>query len=252
MDLKGKATLQSGNKVVLQLELASSSSAPPSSPPQPERLLRQIEDGDVLVHPTKAQISARRTQMQICNIQRGCHLIIGAAGQWNAEAHEKLLQWLLKAEQKRSRTETPSPSSIPALQDAPVALAIMDGKMDDVDAQPDLQQAVRAPREQPPNLKEVQAPNVKEVEPPNLAEAIHEEPPNLNEEEQMTHLSTTHRGHPSQTHPLPRLLHLRQSASSANRKPPSEKCVREPVAVICADCARAVDHLHGLLAKALE
>ena len=196
--------------------------------------------------------------MQICNIQRGCHLIIGAAGQWNAEAHEKLLQWLLKAEQKRSRTETPSPSSIPALQDAPVALAIMDGKMDDVDAQPDLQQAVRAPREQPPNLKEVQPPNVKEVEPPNLAEAIHEEPPNLNEEEQDD----------SSQHHSPRASEPDSSSSSSSTSSPIHKLresratirevreglslLREPVAVICADCGRAVDHLHGLLAKALE
>lgn len=41
----------------------------------------------------------------------------------------------------------------------------------------------------------------------------------------MTHLSNTHQGHPSLINPLHRLLHLPQSASSANHEPPSEKYI---------------------------
>ena len=67
-------------------------------------------------------ITARRIQMQICNIQRGFQLVVGANGGWTGEAQAKLLQWLLKSEQKRARTATASRSPCPALEDHRLAL----------------------------------------------------------------------------------------------------------------------------------
>ena len=104
-----------GNKVVLALDPQASAEQQPDGPhPTPEVVIQQIADGTVHFHPSKATITARRIQMQICNIQRGFQLVIGANGGWNADAHSKLLQWLMKSEHKRQRT---SPSPCPALED---------------------------------------------------------------------------------------------------------------------------------------
>ena len=115
MDVRGRAVLMPGNNVVLALEpQAHAEQQPDGPPPSPEVVIQQIADGTVQVHPSKATITAGRIQMQICNIQRGSQLVIGANGGWDADAHSKLLQWLMKSEQKRQRT---SPSPCPALED---------------------------------------------------------------------------------------------------------------------------------------
>lgn len=122
MDVRGKALLKDGRKIVLELE-PGVAPQPSTSPPHPDALVQEIADGKLLVHPSKAQISVRRIQMQICNIQRGLRLLIGAEGQWSNEADERLKSWLLRAERKKTRTDTPSPSPC-ALEDASRRLAL--------------------------------------------------------------------------------------------------------------------------------
>ena len=135
MDVRGRAVLMPGNKVVLQLEPQRHAGQQPGTPPVPEVVIQQIADGTLLVHPTKATITARRIQMQICNIQRGFRLAVGANGGWTGDAQTKFLQWLLKSEQKRARTAS-SPSPCPALEDekAQKMLALEDKK--DVESLP--------------------------------------------------------------------------------------------------------------------
>ncbi|CAL1162656.1 unnamed protein product, partial [Cladocopium goreaui] len=101
-------------KIVLELEPQANAGQQPGTPSEPEVVIRQIADGTLLVHPSKATITARRIQMQICNIQRGFQLVVGANGGWTgSEAQAKLLQWLLKFEQKRARTASASRSPCP-------------------------------------------------------------------------------------------------------------------------------------------
>lgn len=116
MDARGKAVLREGRKIVLGLE-PGVDSQPSAAPPHPAALVQQIADGVLLVHPSKAQISTRHIQMQICNVQRGLRLLIGAEGQWCDEADERLKSWSLCAERKKNRNDTPSPSP-GALEDA--------------------------------------------------------------------------------------------------------------------------------------
>ncbi|CAL1160586.1 unnamed protein product, partial [Cladocopium goreaui] len=116
MDVRGKAILKDGRKIVLELE-PGVAPQPSTTPPHPDALVQEIADGKLLVHPSKAQITVRRIQMQICNIQRGLRLLIGAEGQWSNEADERLKSWFLRAERKKNRTDTPSPSPS-ALEDA--------------------------------------------------------------------------------------------------------------------------------------
>ena len=122
MDVRGRAILMPGKKMVLELEPQANAGQQPDTPPEPEVVIRQIADGTLLVHPSKATITARRIQMQICNIQRGFQLVVGANGGWTGEAQAKLLQWLLKSEQKRARTASASRSPCPALEDHRLAL----------------------------------------------------------------------------------------------------------------------------------
>ena len=123
MDVRGRAILMPGKKMVLELEPQANAGQQPDTPPEPEVVIRQIADGTLLVHPSKATITARRIQMQICNIQRGFQLVVGANGGWTgSEAQAKLLQWLLKSEQKRARTASASRSPCPALEDQRLAL----------------------------------------------------------------------------------------------------------------------------------
>ena len=122
MDVRGRAILMPGKKMVLELEPQANAGQQPDTPPEPEVVIRQIADGTLLVHPSKATITARRIQMQICNIQRGFQLVVGANGGWTGEAQAKLLQWLLKSEQKRARTASASRSPCPALEDQRLAL----------------------------------------------------------------------------------------------------------------------------------
>jgi hypothetical protein len=122
MDVRGRAILMPGKKMVLELEPQANAGQQPGTPPEPEVVIRQIADGTLLVHPSKATITARRIQMQICNIQRGFQLVVGANGGWTGEAQAKLLQWLLKSEQKRARTASASRSPCPALEDQRLAL----------------------------------------------------------------------------------------------------------------------------------
>eukprot|EP00438_Fugacium_kawagutii_P029442 Skav210024 [mRNA] locus=scaffold1212:269184:269924:+ [translate_table: standard] len=113
--------------IQMNLELEPDKPAGPRrTPPEPEAIRQQISDGTLAVHPSKADVPPRRLQMQICNIQRGFHLVIGAQGDWNQEAHNKLLQWLLKPEQKRART---SPSPSPAALEDKKPLALEDVKV---------------------------------------------------------------------------------------------------------------------------
>ena len=116
MDVRGKAILKDGRKIVLELE-PGVAPQPSTTPPHPDALVQEIADGKLLVHPSKAQITVRRIQMQICNIQRGLRLLIGAEGQWSNEADERLKSWFLRAERKKNCTDTPSPSPS-ALEDA--------------------------------------------------------------------------------------------------------------------------------------
>ena len=122
MDVRGRAILMPGKKMVLELEPQANAGQQPATPPEAEVVIRQIADGTLLVHPSKATITARRIQMQICNIQRGFQLAVGANGGWTGEAQAKLLQWLLKSEQKRARTASASRSPCPALEDQRLAL----------------------------------------------------------------------------------------------------------------------------------
>ena len=122
MDVRGRAILMPGKKMVLELEPQANAGQQPGTPSEPEVVIRQIADGTLLVHPSKATITARRIQMQICNIQRGFQLVVGANGGWTGEAQAKLLQWLLKSEQKRARTASASRSPCPALEDQRLAL----------------------------------------------------------------------------------------------------------------------------------
>lgn len=109
MDVRGKTVLKEGRKIVLELE-PGVDPQPSATPPHPDALVQQIADGVLLVHPSKAQISTRRIQMQICNIQRGLRLLIGAEGQRSDEADERLKSWFLRAQRKKNRAGTPSPS----------------------------------------------------------------------------------------------------------------------------------------------
>ena len=122
MDVRGRAILMPGKKMVLELEPQANAGQQPGTPSEPEVVIRQIADGTLLVHPSKATITARRIQMQICNIQRGFQLVVGANGGWTGEAQAKLLQWLLKFEQKRARTASASRSPCPGLEDQRLAL----------------------------------------------------------------------------------------------------------------------------------
>ena len=124
MDVRGKALLKPGNKVVLELEVpnAEPGRQPQHSPPEPGHILQQIADGVLAVHPSKSNITCRRIQMQVYNIQKTFHL---ATDQWSSQANERFLSWLLKAEQKRARATSPSP---PALEDKQPLLALEDDK----------------------------------------------------------------------------------------------------------------------------
>ena len=124
MDVRGKALLKPGNKVVLELEVpnAEPGRQPQHSPPEPGHILQQIADGVLAVHPSKSNITCRRIQMQVYNIQKTFHL---ATDQWSSQANERFLSWLLKAEQKRARATSPSPS---ALEDKQPLLALEDDK----------------------------------------------------------------------------------------------------------------------------
>jgi hypothetical protein len=64
MDVRGRAILMPGKKMVLELEPQANAGQQPGTPPEPEVVIRQIADGTLLVHPSKATITARRIQMQ--------------------------------------------------------------------------------------------------------------------------------------------------------------------------------------------
>ena len=128
MEVRGKAVMKPGQKVILELQ-PETVGRPVSTPPEPKDVIQQIADGTLLVHPSKVGLSARRVQMQIGNIQRTLGLQAGADGEWTTQAHEKLTQWLLKSERKRSRGETPSPHTsvlVVPLEDRPRSLALGD------------------------------------------------------------------------------------------------------------------------------
>lgn len=125
----------SKSKALLELQ-PEAVGGPVSTPPEPEDIIKQIADRTLVVHPSKATtLSARRMQMQICNIQRHLRLQAGAAGQWSTQAHEKLTQWLLKSEQKRARGETLSPhtnSMLMPLEYKPCIQALEDAQPEGV------------------------------------------------------------------------------------------------------------------------
>ena len=59
MDVRGKAILKDGRKIVLELE-PGVAPQPSTTPPHPDALVQEIADGKLLVHPSKAQITVRR------------------------------------------------------------------------------------------------------------------------------------------------------------------------------------------------
>eukprot|EP00438_Fugacium_kawagutii_P015955 Skav228855 [mRNA] locus=scaffold1718:207866:208597:+ [translate_table: standard] len=128
MNVHGTAVLTPGCKMVIALEPAASSTAPPAytAPPQPAHLLQQMANGTVPAHPSKKGLDQRRLQMQINNVQHRLNLAPGASGQWNASATEQLYFWLLKPTSKRTRADTPSPSPAMIMDGSPEPPALLD------------------------------------------------------------------------------------------------------------------------------
>ena len=132
MDFRGRAILQSGQKVVM--ELVPAPEAPLyTPPPSADEVVQRINSGALVVHPSKAGLNVRRVQMQMCNIQRKHHLAPGMLGQWLQVYEDDLQAWLLKPERKVSKQDQ---EGVPlnerkAVQDKPMlpqpALTDVDG-----------------------------------------------------------------------------------------------------------------------------
>lgn len=153
-----------------------------------------------------------------------------------AQAQEKLPQWLLKAEQKRARTDTPSPSPLQALQDKPAVLAIQDTK---IDAQPvsELYQS----------HQEAQEATHQEAQ-----EAIQEADSDSQESQEATKEAESDSSSSSSPSTSSPIWKLRDTRAIVREVTEAFGLMREPLAETCAECTTALDHIQGLLNKALQ
>ena len=65
--------------------------------PKPETVINGIQNGTVVVHESKRNITKKQLAVHINYLQKGANVARGASGVWNNELQEKLNAWFLKA-----------------------------------------------------------------------------------------------------------------------------------------------------------
>ena len=65
--------------------------------PKPETVIHGIQNGTVVVHESKRNITKKQLAVHINYLQKGANVARGASGVWNNELQEKLNAWFLKA-----------------------------------------------------------------------------------------------------------------------------------------------------------
>ena len=65
--------------------------------PKPETVIHGIQNGTVVAHESKRNITKKQLAVHINSLQKGANVARGASGVWNNDLQEKLNAWFLKA-----------------------------------------------------------------------------------------------------------------------------------------------------------
>lgn len=236
MNVQGTAALKPGQRIVLELAPAVGQETY-DTPPPPATLLQQIETGDLLVHPSKRDMSFRRLQVQICNVQRRLHLITGEKGQWSDSATQMLHAWLLKPEQKRNRSEASSPNM--PLEDLP-RLALTDGGSSPPPVKSDVEELDTIEAEHGANDKGTSSGEEHGANDKGASSG----------EEHGTNDKGTSSGEDSSSSSSTSSSVRKMKLKVKQAKEDLKLCI-QPVHACCHECGAAVEHVLGLLEEAV-
>ena len=96
MQVQGRYEIRGGAAhLILQPVMAAPGEDMELKPPTATAILEMIRSGDLVVHPTKANLTKSQVSVHMCNIQRELRFSVGAAGDWNQVAWDRLKAWLM-------------------------------------------------------------------------------------------------------------------------------------------------------------
>ena len=96
MQVQGRVHMQGG---VAYLALAAAPAVMPR--PSADEVFLMVSRGELCVHASKANITKREMNTQLCNVQRELKLRTGVNGQWSQQAWDKLTNWLMQVKRVR-------------------------------------------------------------------------------------------------------------------------------------------------------
>ena len=96
MQVQGRYEIRGGAAhLILQPVMPAPGEDMELKPPTATAILEMIRSGDLVVHPTKANLTKSQVSVHMCNIQRELRFSVGAANDWNQVAWDRLKAWLM-------------------------------------------------------------------------------------------------------------------------------------------------------------